>query len=248
MSRDPAHAAARLRVMTWNIHSCIDHRGRYTPERTARVIRWLHPDIIALQEANLVDDPGRDRLLRALRPEFPHWLFAPTHERGCVHRPDEITGFGNLILSRWPLVADDRLELSHGAREPRLALRARLSTPAGILHCWVVHLGLGLVERREQGRRLAEALENLPADEPLILAGDFNEWLPRARSLRDLHRQLIRLPPRRSFPASRPLLPLDQIWIRGPLHPHRLKAVRDPILSRISDHLPVVADLTLEAV
>lgn len=240
-----AHPTRRLRVVTWNIHSCIDHRGRYTPERTARIIRLLAPDIIALQEANLAADAGSDRLLRALEPQLPHWLFAPTHERGCLHRPGETTGFGNLIASRWPIHAETPLDLSHAEREPRQALRARVALPEGTLHCWAVHLGLGLAERREQGRRLTEALARLPADEPLVLVGDFNEWLPRARSLRALHRQMTRLPPRRSFPAARPLLPLDQVWIRGPLHAHGLEAVRDPIVPRISDHLPVVAELSL---
>lgn len=235
----------RLRVATWNIHSCIDHRGRYTPERTARIIRLIDPDIIALQEANLAPDPADDRLLQAASTTLPHWLFAPTHERGCIHRPGETTGFGNLILSRWPLTPEEPLELSHRQREPRQALRARLDTPGGELHFWVVHLGLGLAERREQGQRIAQALTDLPLDAPLILAGDFNEWLPRARSLRALHQHLTRLPARRSFPAARPLLPLDQIWTRGPLHVHHLNAVRDPIIPRISDHLPVVADLSL---
>jgi endonuclease/exonuclease/phosphatase family metal-dependent hydrolase len=235
----------RFRVVTWNIHSCIDHRGRYTPERTARVIRLLAPDIVALQEANLAADPETDRLLRALAPDLPHWLFAPTHERGCAQRPGETTSFGNLVLSRWPVYPEAPLELSHANREPRQALRARVALPEATLHCWTVHLGLGLVERREQGQRLAAAIDDLPDDEPLVLAGDFNEWLPRARSLRVLHRKVTRLPARRSFPAARPLLPLDQVWIRGPLHAHSLTAVRDPIVPRISDHLPVVADLSL---
>ena len=242
---DASATARRFRVVTWNIHSCIDHRGRYTPERTARVIRLLAPDIVALQEANLADKPDSDRLLRALAPDLPHWLFAPTHERGCHHRPGETTNFGNLIVSRWPIHPETPLELSHADREPRQALRARVDLPEVTLHCWAVHLGLSLIERREQGRRLAEAVEALPTDEPLVLAGDFNEWLPRARSLRVLHRQVTRLPARRSFPAVKPLLPLDQVWIRGPLHAHALTAVRDPIVPRISDHLPVVADLSL---
>mgnify|MGYP005624877557 CR=1 FL=1 len=88
----------RLRVVTWNIHSCIDHRGRYTPERTARVLRLLDPDVVALQEANLATEPSDDRLLRALAPFLPHWLFAPTHERGCLHRPGE--GFRRRAVER----------------------------------------------------------------------------------------------------------------------------------------------------
>lgn len=235
----------RLRVVTWNIHGSIDHRGRYTPERTARMIRQLAPDIVALQEANVAAKPAADRLLKALTPQLPHWLFAPTQERGCRHRPDETTHFGNLIVSRWPIQPESPLDLSYARREPRHALRARVTLPEAALHCWVVHLGLGLAERREQGRRLADALEGVPASEPLMLAGDFNEWLPRAKSLRVLRRKITRLPSQRSFPAARPLLSLDQVWVRGALQAHGLEVPRSPILARISDHLPVVADLTL---
>jgi endonuclease/exonuclease/phosphatase family metal-dependent hydrolase len=43
----------RLRVMTYNIHSCVDTFGRLAPEATAEAIRLLDPDLVALQE---VDD------------------------------------------------------------------------------------------------------------------------------------------------------------------------------------------------
>jgi endonuclease/exonuclease/phosphatase family metal-dependent hydrolase len=38
------------RVMTYNIHSCVDMSDRVAPEATADAIRLLNPDVVALQE------------------------------------------------------------------------------------------------------------------------------------------------------------------------------------------------------
>ena len=41
---------APLRVMTYNIHSCIGGDRRYDPERILTILRDVDADIIALQE------------------------------------------------------------------------------------------------------------------------------------------------------------------------------------------------------
>src|SRR5690606_26445426 len=47
--RDPDQA---LRVMTYNIHSCVGLDGRIRPERIARVLNAFDPDLIAVQEVD----------------------------------------------------------------------------------------------------------------------------------------------------------------------------------------------------
>ncbi|MGT2468704.1 endonuclease/exonuclease/phosphatase family protein [Mesorhizobium atlanticum] len=39
-------------VASYNVHKCIGTDRRFDPERTARVIREISPDVIALQEAD----------------------------------------------------------------------------------------------------------------------------------------------------------------------------------------------------
>ena len=63
--RKPAAARMRalatptdtLRVMTYNVHSCVGMDGKLDAERIARVIARARPDVVALQEL----DVGRAR-------------------------------------------------------------------------------------------------------------------------------------------------------------------------------------------
>jgi hypothetical protein len=47
---------------------------------------------------------------------------------------------------------------------------------------------------------------------PRILLGDFNEWAPYGKTLRQLHARLGRSRGVRSFPSILPLFALDRIW------------------------------------
>lgn len=50
--RAPEKMANTIRVMTYNIHSCVGLDGRVRPERVARVINHFDPDIVAVQEVD----------------------------------------------------------------------------------------------------------------------------------------------------------------------------------------------------
>src|SRR5690606_24233733 len=51
-SSDTAEVAERMKVMTYNIHSCIGIDGKIRPERIISVIRSCRADVIALQEVD----------------------------------------------------------------------------------------------------------------------------------------------------------------------------------------------------
>jgi endonuclease/exonuclease/phosphatase family metal-dependent hydrolase len=59
----PAPPPVRLRVMTYNIHSCKGRDGAVRPERVAEVIARHSPDLVALQEVRVgrVDAEAVDR-------------------------------------------------------------------------------------------------------------------------------------------------------------------------------------------
>jgi endonuclease/exonuclease/phosphatase family metal-dependent hydrolase len=93
---------------------------------------------------------------------------------------------------------------------------------------------------------LCETVENaIPADAPLIIAGDFNDWRRRGHALMQ-RRGLVEAFDQASeklaatFPASWPLLTLDRIYLRNAraLRPHVLSGRP---WSRLSDHLPLAA-------
>src|SRR5690606_38874589 len=57
---EEAPARGRIRVVSYNVHYCRGLDGRFAPERIARVLQDLNPDIVAVQEL----DSGRSRSRR----------------------------------------------------------------------------------------------------------------------------------------------------------------------------------------
>ena len=235
-----------LRIASWNIHSGIGQDGRYDPQRIAKLIDRMDLDIVGLQEVSLSGIHADEALLNTLAPQFAYWHFVPTHVQYPHYRGGRPAGFGNLLLSRWPLCIHNTLDLSFMRREPRNKLVCEVATPIGTLWVWVTHFGLRYAERRRQARRVAQAVRTLAPQEPLVLLGDFNDWMPGSPSLLALRSALGRPAARRTFPARWPLLALDQLWLRGPLWLEDLVAVRAQDVRQASDHLPLRAEVRMQ--
>ena len=113
-----------------------------------------------------------------------------------------------------------------------------------------VHLGLMAHHRSRQIRALRQRIERMvPHGAPLIVAGDFNDWgekldapmteigLRRALGEGGTARQ-------RTFPSRVPVFSLDRIYTRG-LACTSVMVPRGTAWARMSDHLPMVAELVL---
>jgi endonuclease/exonuclease/phosphatase family metal-dependent hydrolase len=238
---EPAAASGVLRLASYNIHIGVGRDGHFVPSRVAAVLRELDADVIALQEVQL--GAGTFDMLAHLAgatgysglagPTLSH----PTHGH-----------YGNALLTRLPVTAHRRLDLSVPGHEPRGALDAMVDCGSGIsLRVIATHLGLRPTERRDQVQRL---LREVGADThagPIALIGDLNEWFLWGRPLRWLHAYFGRPPAPATFPAGRPLAALDRVWVK-PRACLRGIAVHRSALARLaSDHLPVVATLDLAA-
>ena len=120
--------------------------------------------------------------------------------------------YGNALLTRHPVLAVRRHDLSFSWREPRGALDVDLDVHGTEARIIVTHLGLTPGERRHQMRAILQIVATGSAATPVVLLGDINEWLPLGRPLRWLHAVFGRPPAPRSFPAFWPLVALDRIW------------------------------------
>ena len=155
---------------------------------------------------------------------------------------------GNALLSRFPIATHDNLDVSLHGHEPRGLLHCVIEVPgcATPLHTICVHLGLRESHRRLQLRMLCETVEDaIPADAPLIVAGDFNDWRRRGHALMQrcgLHEAFHHAGGRlaATFPASWPLLTLDRIYLRN-ASARRPRVLSGRPWSRLSDHLPLTA-------
>jgi endonuclease/exonuclease/phosphatase family metal-dependent hydrolase len=234
--------AATLRVATYNVHACVGTDGRHDPAWVAAVVGELDADVVALQEFTYPAGV-------AIESRVPVELVALDDRYQCALGPTRQVAtrcFGNAVLARHPIVDVHRIDLSVDRREPRGALATTIDVDGTPVHLLAAHLGLRVAERRFQVRQLLSYLDSVRHSLVVVL-GDFNDWLPGRSAAHVLDRRMGASKRLRSFPSSRPVLPLDRIWIH-PVSVLRGMFVHTSVLARrASDHLPVVADLDLPA-
>ena len=100
--------------------------------------------------------------------------------------------------------------------------------------------------RIRQIERLQRFIDReVPADAPLVVAGDFNDWgLQVKRMLASFMLYEFDAPRTFTYPARLPLAQLDHVYVRG-LTPLSLHVPRGRIWWRMSDHLPLIAEFKL---
>lgn len=227
-----------LRVLTYNVHKCRGLDGRTSATRIAGVLREINADVMALQE---VLEHQAETISEEL--QLPFVIGETRKLRGY--------GYGNVVLSRFPIRDMHNYDLSVRGREERGCLRADLDTEGMPLHVFNVHLGTALIERRHQGRKLIapELLNDAALEWPRIVLGDFNEWT-RGLATRLLRSHMesvdVRLHLRRSrtYPGVLPFLHLDHIYYDPVLRLEKLTLCRTRKALVASDHLPLIADFS----
>ena len=224
-----------LRIATYNVHGGVGLDRRYDPARIARVIAELDVDVIALQELQSRADSN---MLDILRRATSMYAVAAT----TFHT--KFGDFGNGLLSRFPIVSSERIDLSVQGREPRNAIDANLKCKGVPLRIIGTHLGLQSSERREQSARLISALEQHPSVTNILL-GDINDWTMPNRAVQALHGHFGESPAHATFPSLLPLFALDRIWVSAPSTLVRVHAHRSRTARVASDHLPLIANLEL---
>jgi endonuclease/exonuclease/phosphatase family metal-dependent hydrolase len=248
-NRTAAHAlvpeeAPSVRIVTYNIHTCVGVDRRYDPDRIVAVLREIDADIACLQEVDARPSIGRSA---------DQWAFLG-EETGCrvilgagIH--DHRRRFGNAILTRLPVLSARSLDLSVADYEPRGAIDADVQFGDRTLRVIATHLGLRAGERRLQANRLMTALgESLTADrgkaDAVLLMGDLNEWRGRSGAIGVFDRRLGPSAAERTFPSWMPVLALDRIYTDGRAVLRDVCVYRTPLARLASDHLPLVGSLS----
>ena len=242
-----------LRVLTVNIHKGFSaFNRRFVLHELREAVRAVRSDLVFLQEVEGGTGPAGAAAVGA-QYEFLADEIWPDHAygRNAVAAGQD---HGNAVLSRLPVLYSRNHDMSLPGVEPRGLLHCVLARPAGLpeLHVMCVHLGLTEMHRRQQLARLCETVRvEVPADAPLVVAGDFNDWRSRADAilapsgLTEVFRDTLGRHAR-SFPARFPVLRLDRIYVRGIATYRPLPMPRRP-WGQLSDHAPLAAELELEA-
>ena len=230
-----------VRVATYNVHRWQGVRGRTKPDvaRAGFVISELDADVIALQEVLRPFEFDGDDPLGLLCDELDlHLAFAVTrrHRRGQL---------GNAILSRFPITAISVIDISHSRIERRGALAAQVGHSGAGLGIVATHLSLVDRTRHRQVQTLLDHPQMNSG--PAVLMGDMNAWR-KCRGSQALDQSLglhhnLNWPA--SFPAARPMVALDRIYVRG-AEVVSIRQHDSPAARKASDHLPVVAEVMVE--
>jgi endonuclease/exonuclease/phosphatase family metal-dependent hydrolase len=250
-------AVTTLNIVTYNIHKGFSQFNRRVVLHELRErLRQLNSDIVFLQEVQgerLRLSPRHADYPRQPQHEFLAQEIWPHHAYGMNAIYDD-GHHGNAILSRYPILKWENEDISAHGFESRGALHCELALPGRqdvTLHCLCVHLGLFKRGRGQQFDALIGRINELvPAQAPLIIAGDFNDWnnhanrqLAQALGLHEVfelsHGRLAR-----SFPAKLPMLRLDRIYVRGLQVRHSAVHAHAP-WDRISDHAALSATVVL---
>src|SRR3954454_1157207 len=137
----------RFRVASYNTHKCRGIHGAISVERVIRVIAELDMDVLCLQE--VVDAPGgtgkfdQAKQIAAAYPKL-HIAFGKT-------RPLHGGRYGNMLLSRFPILEAHTHELPKARREERGVQHCVIELAEGLrVNVFNVHFGTGYMERRKQ--------------------------------------------------------------------------------------------------
>jgi endonuclease/exonuclease/phosphatase family metal-dependent hydrolase len=232
-----------VRIATYNIHRCRGMDRRTVPARIVDVLRDINADVIALQEVIGAGLQGAGQAEEIGAGLGMGWVMNSV--RTLRHHQ-----FGNVILSRYPIVHHSEYDLTWRTCEPRNCQRADLQIDGQLLHVYNVHLGTAVLERRYQAKRLASFVHDRRVTGPKVLLGDFNEWMRglATKTLTSLFESVDiskHLKRRRTYPGLFPVVHLDHIYYDGPLKVLRVEMPRTRKSLMASDHLPLVATLRI---
>ena len=241
----PRAEAEKMTVLSYNIHHGAGTDGKLDLERIARIIREQQSDLVALQEVDVkarrsggIDEAAELGRLTGMNVVFGK---AMDFEGG---------GYGQAILSRWPIEEHTVHQLpQRTGREPRILLVTTIENPNGELIFASTHLDHQIEPVRVEQ---AEAINRILIQEkknPVLLAGDFNA-VPES----DPMKVLLKLWTDTAGDAAAPTIParnprsrIDYILV-APTDNDLWKTVRSEVLNEpvASDHRPVKAVLELK--
>lgn len=227
-----------LRVVTWNIRKALGTDRKRDPERVLHIIAGMQADLVLLQEADF-RLPPRPPVLAPTRIEATTGL----RPAQFTHGRDSLGWHGNALLFGPRLSVETLRHHDLPGVEPRGCVEAVLTRGETRLRVLGVHLGLLRASRRVQLSAILELLEQ-DRDLPTLIAGDFNERSLNV-GLGRLSRRFRILTGGPTWHARHPVFALDRIAVTKDFSERSAAALRNALTAVASDHLPLVADLTL---
>ena len=245
----------KLKILTYNIHKGFDWgKKNYFLEDIKKLVKSSKANLVFLQEVVGESNKYKRKGLVDKQFEFiadsiwSHYSYAQNSISDHGHH-------GNLILSEFPIASWKNINISTNKFEKRGLLVCKIALPgkpAKHLHVICAHLDLLNRGRHKQYQMLKDLIESLDLSEkdPLIIAGDFNDWNKEATEvlendlkMTEVHKAQYGLFAK-TFPAFLPVLTLDRIYVKN------LKINHSYVISKteknhFSDHLPLFCEVEI---
>lgn len=243
-----------LSVLTYNIHKGFGvAKVRFVLPKIKDEIQALGPDFVFLQEVQgrhdkqqkrISDWPEENQTDFIAADDWAHTVYG----KNAIY---DVGHHGNAILSKYPLIEKENINVSFIPRASRSLLHGVIEFNQSKIHLMCVHLGLFKEERNKQVAMVVDRIKDeVPHNEPLILAGDFNDWrkalgdeLETRLGLKEVMKEMEG-DHAKSFPAMSPALQTDRIYYRG-LKLIKAECFKGKPWRTLSDHLPIHAQFTL---
>lgn len=250
----PERRQSKIRILTLNIHKGFSFFNRkFLLSELRDAVRAVSADLVFMQEVL-----GEHELLAQRHshkwPEQTHYEFLAdsiwhsyAYGRNAVYPSGH---HGNALMSKFPIGRYQNVDVSIENTEKRGLLHCEIDRPyGGVVHAVCVHLGLREGHRKQQLALLCKLAEKIPLNEPIVVAGDFNDWRGKAQQLMydcgliDVFVEEFGAAPK-TFPALFPMLRLDRIYVRGVRSFSPIKLPNRP-WAHLSDHAPLAAEIEL---
>lgn len=246
----------RLRVLSYNIHKGFDTFGlKCTLHELKRALQNLDVDLVLLQEVvgehkiwkkNIKSYPDESQFEFLADSMWPHYSYG----KNAIF---EIRHHGNAILSKYPIVKSENIDISTNRFESRGLLHCEVALPgySESFHVFNTHLDLLDSGRKKQTELLTKrVLEHVPQGTPFLIGGDFNDWSKKASSRISTQLGVFEAfyftngKYAKTFPAQLPVLSLDRVYMKS-LHVIRADVLQTEPWSFLSDHLPLLVEFEI---
>ena len=247
----------KLKILSYNIHKGFDRGNKnYFLEEVKKLIEASGADIVFLQE--VVGQSNKYKKKGLIDAQFEYLADSIwTHYSYARNAVYDHGHHGNLILSRFPIESWENVNITTNSLEKRGFLICKLSIPHKKnkhIHVACAHLDLLHRGRKLQYQIIKKKILSLQIaeHEPMIIAGDFNDWNKKCTSVfeGDLGlKETYHLTHGRfakTFPATFPVLTLDRIYVKN-LKVLKSQIQRQKSKKHFSDHLPLFCELELSA-
>jgi endonuclease/exonuclease/phosphatase family metal-dependent hydrolase len=244
-----------FKILTYNIHKGFRVANiRFVLPQMRDALEDIGADVLFLQEIYGQHLKHETRIKAwPIEPQFkflaknswPHYAYG---QNALYHGGHH----GNAILSKFPFLNWENIDVSKHKRASRGLLHGTLDIPHTTkkLHVICIHFALFKTERGKQLTTLNKRItERVSSDEPLIIAGDFNDWRGQAECYLETELALQEVfkvsqgHHAKTFPSWRPSLPVDRIYYRG-IKLQTCRRLYAMPWRKLSDHVPLYAEFS----